>query len=72
MVKQCASCRQAFPSFDDHQTCAHCRYAAGTCQIEASKRCQVCQGWSPKAWGNLKNPSVMLESSLQAGGLAIG
>ena len=43
MGKQCTSGRQAFPSFVDHQTCAHCGYAAGTCQLEASKSCKVCQ-----------------------------
>ena len=29
MGKHCASCRQAYPSFDDHLTCAHCRFAQG-------------------------------------------
>ena len=54
MVKQCASCRQAFPSFDDHQTSTHCQYTAGACQLDASNPCQACQGWSPKTWGKLR------------------
>ena len=41
MGKQCSSCRQAFPSFDNHLTCAHCRYVAGTCQLDASNPCQA-------------------------------
>ena len=54
MVKQCASYRQAFPSSDDHQTCADCRYAVGTCQLDVSNPCQACQGWCPKTWGKLR------------------
>ena len=48
-------CQQAFPSFDDHSTCAHRRISAGLCQLESSKSCQVCQSWSLKIWRKLKN-----------------
>ena len=54
MVKQCTSCCQALPSFDDYQTCAHCRYASGTCQLDASSPCQACQGYSLNTWGKLR------------------
>ena len=54
MVTRCMKCRKAFPSFDDHSTCAHCRIAPGLCQLEASKSCHVCHSWSLKIWRKLK------------------
>ena len=48
-------CQQAFPSFDDHSTCAHRCISAGLCQLKSSKPCQVCQSWSLKIWRKLKN-----------------
>ena len=51
MTKQCANWHQ---SVDDHQNCANCRYAAGTCQLDALNPCQACKGWSQKVWGKLR------------------
>ena len=54
MGKHCVSCRQAYPSFDDHLMCTHCCFAAGTCRLDASDPCQTCKGWSLRTWGKLR------------------
>ena len=54
MVNQCTKCKQAFLSFDDRSMCAHCRFAAGLCLLEASQPCQVCKSWSLNLWRKLK------------------
>ena len=61
MVKQCASCHQAFPSFDGHLKCAHCRYAVWTCQLDASNPCKGLR----RPGGSSTNPSGMLGPSLR-------
>ena len=54
MGKHCRSCRQAFPSFDDHLTCVNCRFIAGTCRLDANNPCSACESWLARTWGKLR------------------
>ena len=54
MGKHCSSCRQAYPSFNDHVTCGHCHFAAGICRLDTLNPCQTCKSWSSRNWGKLR------------------
>ena len=54
MPNDCIRCRRTRLPFDDHELCAQCRVAAGTCLLDSSNPCSVCEVWTVKTWNKLR------------------
>ena len=46
------------PSFDDHAFCPQCRVAAGTCHVDVSNPCTICENWTTRTWNKLRKSLV--------------
>ena len=52
----CEKCRFLLSSFEDHVICAHCRLAAGLCDV--CNPCEVCENESREKWKLIRH-SIM-------------
>ena len=58
MANLCERCKRPLSSLNGHASCPHCHLAAGECNLDIENPCHVCEGWTSKQWGKLRQSLV--------------